>query len=103
MYLLRILAYPSQNIITDMRISSYFRKYVFLPPDHGPWVFILGPLLIGIFAGGRFNLAASLALGLASVYRTLSSEHTWYNIISSLTRKYKWESPAACLTSLKHR
>jgi hypothetical protein len=40
---------------------------MFLPQDHGSWVFILGPLLIGIFAGGRFNLAASLALGLASV------------------------------------
>jgi hypothetical protein len=55
---------------------------MFLPQDHGSWVFILGPMLIGIFARGHFNLAlfsliiaaiaafllaAFLALGLAFV------------------------------------
>lgn len=38
--------------------SSYLRKQIFLPQDHGSWVFILSPLLIGIFAGGRFDYAA---------------------------------------------
>lgn len=36
----------------------YFRKQIFLPQDHGSWVFILSPLLVGLFAGGRFNFAS---------------------------------------------
>jgi hypothetical protein len=40
-----------------MHTSSYFRKHILMPQDHGSWVFILSPLLIGIFAGGRFDLA----------------------------------------------
>ena len=38
--------------MTDSRI---FRKYVAIPQDHGSWVFILRPLLVGIFAGGAFT------------------------------------------------
>src|SRR5688572_24862730 len=66
MYPLRILAYPSENIITDMHTPSYFRKHILLPQDHGSWVFILSPLLIGIFAGGRFDLAL-FSLGIAAM------------------------------------
>ncbi|MBN1305558.1 MAG: YwiC-like family protein [Anaerolineales bacterium] len=38
--------------------SKFFRKQIFLPQDHGSWVFLLSPLLIGLFAGGRINQAA---------------------------------------------
>lgn len=38
-------------------MNSVFKKQIALPQDHGAWVFILSPLLIGIFAGGVFNLA----------------------------------------------
>ena len=38
-------------------MRDYFRKQIALPQDHGSWVFILSPLLIGIFAGGKFNYA----------------------------------------------
>lgn len=31
--------------------AAYFRKQIFLPQDHGSWVFILSPLLVGLFAG----------------------------------------------------
>lgn len=51
------------NIITAMA-SSYFRKHIFLPQDHGSWVFIFSPLLVGIFAGNRFTLV-SLSLVIA--------------------------------------
>jgi hypothetical protein len=34
------------------------RKQIFLPQDHGSWVFIFSPLLIGLFAGGRFTLSS---------------------------------------------
>ncbi len=33
------------------------RKHIAIPQDHGSWVFILSPLLIGIFAGKIFNYA----------------------------------------------
>jgi len=34
-----------------------FRRYVALPQDHGSWVFLLSPLVIGIFAGGSISVA----------------------------------------------
>jgi hypothetical protein len=34
----------------------YFRRHIALPGEHGAWVFILSPLLIGIFAGGQWKL-----------------------------------------------
>jgi hypothetical protein len=37
---------------------AYLRKQIFLPQDHGAWVFIFSPLLVGLFAGGRFTLAS---------------------------------------------
>ena len=46
--------------------QTYLRKQIFLPQDHGSWVFIFSPLLIGLFAGGRFTLA-SLSLVIAAI------------------------------------
>ena len=46
--------------------QSYLRKQIFLPQDHGSWVFIFSPLLIGLFAGGRFTFA-SLSLVIAAL------------------------------------
>ena len=37
--------------------ASLLRKHIALPQDHGSWVFILSPLLIGIFLGGRLTIA----------------------------------------------
>ncbi len=39
-------------------LRTFFRKQFFLPQDHGSWVFIFSPLLIGLFAGGTFSLAS---------------------------------------------
>lgn len=33
---------------------NLFLRQVALPSDHGSWVFLLSPLLIGLFAGGRW-------------------------------------------------
>jgi hypothetical protein len=38
-------------------MREYFKKQIALPQDHGSWVFILSPLLIGIFSGGKFSYA----------------------------------------------
>ncbi|MCB9143983.1 MAG: YwiC-like family protein [Anaerolineales bacterium] len=37
-------------------MNSVFKKQIALPQDHGSWVFIFSPLLIGFFAGGRFQV-----------------------------------------------
>jgi YwiC-like protein len=39
--------------------QTYIQKHIALPSDHGSWVFVLSPLLIGIFAGRRFTLASA--------------------------------------------
>ena len=36
-------------------MKRYLIGHIALPQDHGAWVFILSPLLIGGFAGGSFN------------------------------------------------
>jgi hypothetical protein len=38
--------------------ATYMRRHIALPSDHGSWVFILSPLLIGLFAGGSFTIAS---------------------------------------------
>lgn len=38
-------------------MQKYLRKQIALPQDHGSWVFILSPLLVGIFAGKTFSYA----------------------------------------------
>ena len=38
--------------------KNFLRKQIFLPQDHGSWVFIFSPLLIGLFAGGSFSQAS---------------------------------------------
>lgn len=38
-------------------MKPYFKKQIALPQDHGSWVFILSPLLVGIFAGRDFSYA----------------------------------------------
>lgn len=38
--------------------TTYLRRQIALPTEHGAWVFILSPLLIGLFAGGSFSLAS---------------------------------------------
>lgn len=40
-----------------MNLRSFFVRYIALPQDHGSWVFLFSPLLIGIFAAERFQLA----------------------------------------------
>lgn len=41
----------------NMPSNVLFKKRIAIPQDHGSWVFILSPLLIGVFAGNSFNYA----------------------------------------------
>jgi len=47
-------------------MSRLLRRQVALPSDHGSWGFLLSPLLIGLFAGGRWT-TVSLYLVLAAL------------------------------------
>ena len=38
-----------------MTLSTLFRRQIALPAEHGSWGFFLSPLLIGLFAGGRWS------------------------------------------------
>ena len=42
--------------------STILRKHIALPSDHGSWVFLLSPLLIGLFIGGRWTVASFFLL-----------------------------------------
>jgi YwiC-like protein len=41
-------------------VKTIFRRQIAIPQDHGSWVFIISPLLVGIFAGGSFRLATAV-------------------------------------------
>jgi hypothetical protein len=47
-------------------MKSLFIRHIALPQDHGSWVFLFSPLLIGLFAGGRFT-PGSAVLVLAAI------------------------------------
>lgn len=36
-------------------MSTYFRRHVAVTNEHGSWVFLLSPLLIGLFIGGNWS------------------------------------------------
>ena len=42
---------------STLTTRSLLRRHIALPTDHGSWVFLLSPLLIGLFAGGRWTPA----------------------------------------------
>jgi hypothetical protein len=38
--------------------NQLLRRHIALPQDHGSWVFLISPLLVGLFAGGTLNAAS---------------------------------------------
>jgi hypothetical protein len=74
--------------------TSYFRKQIFLPQDHGSWVFILSPLLIGLFAGGKFTYA-SLNLIIAALAAFLIRQPITIAVKAYFGRRSKGDLSAA--------
>ena len=74
--------------------KSYFRKQIFLPQDHGSWVFIFSPLLVGLFAGGQFNLQ-SLYLTIAAIGAFLVRQPVTIAVKAYAGRRAKSDLPAA--------
>jgi hypothetical protein len=73
------VAYSSQNIIIDMPKSCFY-KQIFLPQDHGSWIYILSSLIFlwRLFAPRIISLNL-LYQGLYPFYRAFSLFLTWYN------------------------
>ena len=76
--------------------ASYFRKQIFLPQDHGSWVFIFSPLLIGLFLGGRFSFA-SLSLVIAAVAAFLLRQPITIAVKAYVGRRAKTDLRAATI------
>ena len=73
---------------------AYLRRQIFLPQDHGSWVFIFSPLLVGLFAGGRFTFA-SLSLVLAAIAAFLIRQPITIAVKAYSGRRSKSDLPAA--------
>jgi hypothetical protein len=75
-------------------MQKLFRKHIFLPQDHGSWVFIFSPLLIGLFAGGRFT-PASLSLVIAAISAFLMRQPVTMAVKVYAGRRPKEDLPSA--------
>jgi hypothetical protein len=73
---------------------AYLRKQILLPQDHGSWVFIFSPLLVGLFAGGRFTWP-SLSLVLAAIAAFLVRQPVTMAVKAYSGRRPKSDLPAA--------
>lgn len=75
-------------------MARLLNRQIALPQDHGSWVFILSPLLIGLFAGGAFSYA-SLALTVAALAAFLIRQPTAMMIKAYAGRRPRSDLPAA--------
>ncbi len=73
---------------------SLFRRQVSLPQDHGSWVFILSPLLIGLFAGERFT-PASINLIVAAMGAFMLRQPVSIAVKAYAGRRPRTDLPAA--------
>lgn len=83
---------PFSFILAAMK--QYFNKQIALPQDHGSWVFILSPLLVGIFAGGDFS-PATLNLIIAAMSAFLMRQPMTAAVKAYSGRRPKTDLPAA--------
>lgn len=79
--------------MADMQ-SQLFKKHIAIPQDHGSWVFILSPLIIGICAGKTFNYASfNLTVAAMSAFMLRQPVTTLVKIHAG--RRPKSDLPAA--------
>jgi len=76
--------------------SRFWRGHVALPAEHGAWVLLLGPLLIGLFAGGRWSIV-SLYLIVAALCAFLARQPVTLAIKAATGRRDRDVLPAAGL------
>ena len=74
--------------------ATVFRRHIALPQDHGSWVFILSPLLIGLFAGGEIK-PASINLIIAAMSAFLIRQPVIIAVKAYTGRRSRADLPAA--------
>jgi hypothetical protein len=74
--------------------ATYLRRHIALPGDHGSWVFLLSPLLIGLFAGGSFSMASAYLI-VAAMAAFLIRQPVTIAIKASSGRRSRRDLPAA--------
>jgi len=67
------MEYNQGMMETTHKPPSLFVRHIALPQDHGSWVFLLSPLLIGLFAAQNFTFA-SLILVIAALAAFLARQ-----------------------------
>jgi len=75
-------------------MQAYFGKHIYLPQDHGSWMFIISPLLVGLFAGRHFN-NGSLYLLIAAMTAFLMRQPIMVAIKAFSGRRSRADLPAA--------
>jgi hypothetical protein len=75
-------------------MRQYFRRTIAITNEHGSWVFLLSPLLIGLFAGGQF-WTASLYLILAALAGFLIRHPIVIAVKAYSGRRSRQDLPAA--------
>jgi uncharacterized membrane protein (DUF106 family) len=76
------------------RNQNLFLRHVALPSDHGSWVFLLSPLLIGLFAGGNWSIS-SFYLIISSLAAFLVRQPVTIAVKVFSGRRQKRDLPAA--------
>jgi len=79
---------------TTLKSPPLFRKVIALPSEHGSWVFILSPLLIGLFAGGNFS-SATVYLIIAAMAAFLIRQPVTIAVKAYSGRRSRRDLPAA--------
>ena len=74
--------------------ASLLRRHIAIPQDHGSWVFILSPLLIGLFAGEHFT-PASINLIIAAMGVFLLRQPVSIMVKAYAGRRSRNDLPAA--------
>jgi hypothetical protein len=77
-----------------MKPRLIFKRVIAIPQDHGSWVFLFSPLLIGLFAGQEFS-AGSLALTVAAMTAFLMRQPFTIAMKAYSGRRPRSDLPAA--------
>jgi hypothetical protein len=79
---------------TAEKLTPLFARHIALPQDHGSWVFLFSPLLIGLFAGGHLS-QASLLLIIAALAAFLLRQPVTIAVKVYSGRRSRRDLPAA--------
>lgn len=81
-------------VLYNYKMSRLLRKHIAIPQDHGSWVFILSPLLIGLFAGREFS-PASINLIIVAMGAFLMRQPVSIAVKAYAGRRSRIDLPAA--------